>query len=322
MSHTTFQGDVHGTKLYITPEVLRNVLYGRWCDIFGVPTARVTERLPSSKSSGLLTRGIPVGVSTPEQVVLSQSSVPGAHVGVFSSTWIKEGTEMGPYTGKIIKQRDVNPDKDNPLMWEVFNSNGDLKHLVDASCIPEEHRSWMSYVNCARNEEEQNLEVYQLGDDIYYRVTKSIPPDQELLVYYGSSYSMFMGIPNRHNADTMQKRPTTGDVSCNMELATMSPSRLRCVVCRRGFNSRSNLRSHMRIHTLEKPFVCMYCRRSFSQSSTLRNHVRLHTGEKPYKCQVCQSAYSQLAGLRAHQKSARHRPLAEITSVASSVKHE
>lgn len=84
--------------------------------------------------------------------------------------------------------------------------------------------------------------------------------------------------------------------------------RMKCTICFRGFNSRSNLRSHMRIHTAEKPFQCKYCRKSFSQSSTLRNHVRLHTGEKPYKCNVCNCAYSQLAGLRAHQKSARHRP--------------
>ena len=95
------------------------------------------------------------------------------------------------------------------------------------------------------------------------------------------------------------------------------PGRLKCTLCRRGFNSRSNLRSHMRIHTLEKPFQCKYCKKSFSQSSTLRNHTRLHTGEKPYKCNVCHFAYSQLAGLRAHQKSARHRPLHEAAKVAA-----
>ncbi|KAI1232128.1 hypothetical protein IHE44_0007186 [Lamprotornis superbus] len=93
-----------------------------------------------------------------------------------------------------------------------------------------------------------------------------------------------------------------------VETGASTTGRMRCVICHRGFNSRSNLRSHMRIHTLDKPFVCRFCNRRFSQSSTLRNHVRLHTGERPYKCQVCQSAYSQLAGLRAHQKSARHRP--------------
>lgn len=124
--------------------------------------------------------------------------------------------------------------------------------------------------------------------------------------------------------------------------------KLRCVLCRRAFNSRSNLRSHMRIHTMEKPFSCKFCNKCFSQSSTLRNHVRLHTGsdllplfsffvfiyilrwffllfflkyiyhhtvyffllgERPYKCFVCRSSYSQLAGLRAHQRSARHKPI-------------
>ena len=98
----------------------------------------------------------------------------------------------------------------------------------------------------------------------------------------------------------------------NTLLSTV-PGRLRCTVCRRGFNSRSNLRSHMRVHTLEKPFECKYCKKSFSQSSTLRNHTRLHTGEKPYSCNVCDMAYSQLAGLRAHQKSARHRPHGSIS---------
>lgn len=100
----------------------------------------------------------------------------------------------------------------------------------------------------------------------------------------------------------------TSDGSSSCSPSSVSAGRMRCVICHRGFNSRSNLRSHMRIHTLDKPFVCRFCNRRFSQSSTLRNHVRLHTGERPYKCQVCQSAYSQLAGLRAHQKSARHKP--------------
>lgn len=107
--------------------------------------------------------------------------------------------------------------------------------------------------------------------------------------------------------------PTDDSHLCDGSSSSSPPSssassRMRCVICHRGFNSRSNLRSHMRIHTLDKPFACRFCNRRFSQSSTLRNHVRLHTGERPYKCHVCQSAYSQLAGLRAHQKSARHRP--------------
>lgn len=115
--------------------------------------------------------------------------------------------------------------------------------------------------------------------------------------------------------------PCDGPSSCSPSSSSATPSsstgRMRCVICHRGFNSRSNLRSHMRIHTLDKPFVCRFCNRRFSQSSTLRNHVRLHTGERPYKCHVCQSAYSQLAGLRAHQKSARHKPVAAGADASS-----
>ncbi|XP_007436979.1 PR domain zinc finger protein 12, partial [Python bivittatus] len=134
-----------------------------------------------------------------------------------------------------------------------------------------------------------------------------IPPDQELLVWYGNSHNTFLGIPGVLGLEEEQKKTKHEDFHV-AEGGISTMGRMRCVICHRGFNSRSNLRSHMRIHTLDKPFICRFCNRRFSQSSTLRNHVRLHTGERPYKCQVCQSAYSQLAGLRAHQKSARHRP--------------
>lgn len=66
----------------------------------------------------------------------------------------------------------------------------------------------------------------------------------------------------------------------------MLTGKWHCVLCQRGFNSRSNLRSHMRIHTLEKPFTCKYCARKFSQSSTLRNHIRLHTGKIKVKPRI------------------------------------
>ena len=94
--------------------------------------------------------------------------------------------------------------------------------------------------------------------------------------------------------------------------ATGTAGRMRCVICHRGFNSRSNLRSHMRIHTLDKPFVCRFCNRRFSQSSTLRNHVRLHTGERPYKCQVCPQSR--------HRKASHVKMEAEIKAMLPQAK--
>ncbi|XP_058928518.1 PR domain zinc finger protein 12 [Kogia breviceps] len=298
----------------ITSDILHSFLYGRWRNVLGEqlfedkshhasPKTAFTAEVLAQSFSGEVQKLS--SLVLPAEVIIAQSSIPGEGLGIFSKTWIKAGTEMGPFTGRVIAPEHVDICKNNNLMWEVFNEDGTVRYFIDAS--QEDHRSWMTYIKCARNEQEQNLEVVQIGTSIFYRATEMIPPDQELLVWYGNSHNTFLGIPGVPGLEEEQKKNKHEDFH-PADPAAGTSGRMRCVICHRGFNSRSNLRSHMRIHTLDKPFVCRFCNRRFSQSSTLRNHVRLHTGERPYKCQVCQSAYSQLAGLRAHQKSARHRP--------------
>lgn len=53
------------------------------------------------------------------------------------------------------------------LPWQVFNEDGTVRYFIDAS--QEDHRSWMTYIKCARNEQEQNLEVVQIGNSIFYK---------------------------------------------------------------------------------------------------------------------------------------------------------
>uniref|UniRef100_A0A3Q2P4I4 PR domain zinc finger protein 12 n=1 Tax=Fundulus heteroclitus TaxID=8078 RepID=A0A3Q2P4I4_FUNHE len=308
----------------ITSDILHSFLYGRWRHVLGEqpphapqhhlqheertgpsasPRTAFTAEVLAQSFSGEVQKLS--SLVLPSEVIIAQSSVPGEGLGIFSKTWIKAGTEMGPFTGRLVSPEHVDLYKNNSLMWEVFNEDGTVRYFIDAS--QEDQRSWMTYIKCARNEQEQNLEVVQIGSSIFYKAVETIPPDQELLVWYGNSHNTFLGIPGIPGADEETgKKTKPGNFTTVSILALLG--RMRCVICHRGFNSRSNLRSHMRIHTLDKPFVCRFCNRRFSQSSTLRNHVRLHTGERPYKCHVCQSAYSQLAGLRAHQKSARHRP--------------
>ncbi|XP_061836007.2 PR domain zinc finger protein 12-like [Nerophis lumbriciformis] len=329
----------------ITSDVVHSFLYGRWRRVHGEhqlahedraaaaaaasasPKTAFTAEVLAQSFSGEVHKLS--SLVLPSEVIIAQSSVPGEGLGIFSKTWIKAGTEMGPFTGRLVSPEHVDVFKNNNLMWEVFNEDGGVRFFVDAS--QEEQRSWMTYIKCARNEHEQNLEVVQMGSAIFYKAVETIPPDQELLVWYGNSHNTFLGIPGIPGGDEEQSKKSKNDdfhpcegsassaassAAAAVAAAAASVGRMRCVICHRGFNSRSNLRSHMRIHTLDKPFVCRFCNRRFSQSSTLRNHVRLHTGERPYKCHVCQSAYSQLAGLRAHQKSARHRPAAAASARA------
>ena len=53
----------------------------------------------------------------------------------------------------------------------------------------------MKFINCARHVNEVNLEVVQDGDQIFYEACRDIFDGEELMVWYGSSYDLYMGIP-------------------------------------------------------------------------------------------------------------------------------
>lgn len=52
----------------------------------------------------------------------------------------------------------------------MFNEDGTVRYFIDAS--QEDQRSWMTYIKCARNEQEQNLEVVQIGSSIFYKASE------------------------------------------------------------------------------------------------------------------------------------------------------
>jgi len=69
---------------------------------------------------------------------------------------------------------------------------GRITHWVDGR---DRHRSnWLRFINCAASWETQNVAGVQKGGDIYYRTVQSIPPDTELLVWYGDDYAFELGL--------------------------------------------------------------------------------------------------------------------------------
>ena len=83
-----------------------------------------------------------------------------------------------------------------------MSSDSGKKIFVDGKS--EKYANWMRFVNCARNDAEQNLVAFQYKGEIHYRTFRDILPGVELLVWYGKDYAMELGIIGTLASQTTQ----------------------------------------------------------------------------------------------------------------------
>lgn len=70
--------------------------------------------------------------------------------------------------------------------------DGRLSYYINGAA---NKKNWMRFVSCARYATEQNLALVQQEGSLYYEVMREITEGEELKVWYGEGYSLFMGIP-------------------------------------------------------------------------------------------------------------------------------
>ncbi|KAF8774490.1 PR domain zinc finger protein 1-like isoform X1 [Argiope bruennichi] len=125
----------------------------------------------------------------PKNLVFRPSKALPNVKGVYALGGIPQGTCFGPFVGEVYHVTEVNHVTNKKYFWRVYKNEGEY-YYIDGYDV--KRANWMRYVNPAFRVSEQNLIACQVDGAIYFYTTKSIQPNQELLVWYCKGYAQRM----------------------------------------------------------------------------------------------------------------------------------
>lgn len=115
--------------------------------------------------------------------------------------------------------------------------------------------------------------------------TQHFPGRESSPGIHKSRRSSTSSIPNRDYildlADPNRTVTASGSPSTKVQ---KHPANFHCPLCTKRFTRAYNLRSHLRTHTDERPFVCNVCGKAFARQHDRKRHEGLHSGEKKFIC--------------------------------------
>ncbi|KAG7316234.1 hypothetical protein KOW79_019775 [Hemibagrus wyckioides] len=181
---------------------------------------------------------IPMGVtdqarqSLPPCLEVRQSGIPDAGLGVFNKgETVPVGAHFGPYQGDLVDREEA---MKSGYSWVIYKSTQCQKYIDGRR---EMNANWMRYVNCARNDAEQNLVACRYRGEILYRCCQPINPGQELLVGYEEEYAKALGL----TFNSFWKNKCSTNEMTNAQLQVFS-----CSWCSLSYTSQIYLHNHLR----------------------------------------------------------------------------
>ncbi|XP_066228618.1 histone-lysine N-methyltransferase PRDM7-like [Saccopteryx leptura] len=165
-------------------------LYCEKCQNFFIDSCNV-HGPPTFVKDTAVDKGHPnhAALTLPPGLRIRPSGIPEAGLGVWNeASALPVGLHFGPYEGQITEDEEAG---NNGYSW-LITKGRNCHEYVDGK--DESWANWMRYVNCARDDEEQNLVAFQYHRQIFYRTCRVIRPDCELLVWYGDEFGQKLGI--------------------------------------------------------------------------------------------------------------------------------
>jgi len=129
------------------------------------------------------------------KIIISNSNIPGAGLGVFTIDTIKQGAHLGTYQGIAYDPQEYVDNVNDQIIPGLYGFDvysGSEPKIVDASDPIKSN--WTRYMNCARDFREENVYWKDENGEINFYATKNIKPNEELLFYYGEDYAIILGI--------------------------------------------------------------------------------------------------------------------------------
>ncbi|KAM8784528.1 LOW QUALITY PROTEIN: histone-lysine N-methyltransferase PRDM9-like [Rhynchonycteris naso] len=154
---------------------------------------------------------------------------PEAGLGVWNeASALPVGLHFGPYKSQITENEEAG---NNEYSWQITKERNCYMYVNGKD---ESWANWMRYVNCARDDKEQNLVAFQYHRQIFYRTCWVIRPDSELLIWCGDKYGQKLGI----KCSSKWKRELTA------ARAQPQPEIHPCPSCSLAFSSQKFLSQH------------------------------------------------------------------------------